>query len=157
MNIAYYLSVRLQAFSVPFFAFKAINLATAHHFQSQSYNSGECVKIGETGVGHWQRSWGFTSGGLQDGTILSGMFSGVFCWKLQVPMLGLSSLSWELLLTIRKCIFHVSLLFLIIIPLLSDPSSMPPLNHLFLAFSPSLLPKCQTEICVAFFFLVKIL
>lgn len=86
-----------------------------------------------------------------------GCFLGYSIGSCKFPCWDSYSFLGDLLLAVRKCVFHVSLFFLILSPLLSALSSMPPLNHLFLACSPSLLPKCQTENCAVFFFLVKIL
>lgn len=134
-----------------FCAFKAINLATSHHFPSQSYKSGECVKIGEIADGKRRMSSGGRFAcrcGLQ-GPSSAGGFLELCLLKTAIspcrdshPFLG------ELLLAVRKGIFLASLLLITLLPALS---SMRPLHHWFLVGSAYVLSKHQIENRALFF------
>lgn len=156
MNTAYYLSMCLQAFSVPFLLLKHLILQLLIIFRASLTTQENVWKLEKLEWASGRRAEDSLFPPV--GTCRTGLSSVGYstgsckfpCWDSH-PFLG------ELFLAVRKCIFHASLFFLILIPLLSALSSMPPLNHLFLACSPCLLPNCQRENCAAFFFLVKTL
>lgn len=99
MNTTYYLSRCLQAFSVPFVLSKQLILQLLITFRASLTSLENVWKLKklQTASGGWAQAAALpTSVGLQDGTVLSGMFSGVVpIGNCKFPVLGLSSLSWR--------------------------------------------------------------